>query len=112
MSYSERFMKYLEAYAAKDLPCVSAMFAEDISLRDWKISVRGKEQAVKETAKNFADAESIEIDVLHTYESSDGVAGELRIVVDGIELPMVTDVISFDIEGKIQSIRAYLGRED
>ena len=40
------------------------------------------------------------------------MAGELRIVVDGkIELHVV-DVISFDSNGKIKSIRAYLGRSD
>lgn len=40
------------------------------------------------------------------------MAGELRIVVDGTIEMYVVDVISFDSNGKIKSIRAYLGRGD
>lgn len=59
------------------------MLAEEVHLRDWNISVRGKAEALRETAKNFAEAETIEITILSMYESSDTVAGELHIVVDG-----------------------------
>ena len=37
------------------------MLAEEVHLRDWNISVFGKAEAIRETAKNFAEAESIEI---------------------------------------------------
>ena len=108
----EKFFAYLEAYAEKDLDKVSAMFAEDIALRDWKISVSGKHAAVAETAKNFESADSIDIEILKFYEAENAVVGELKIVVDKSEVLHVVDVVSFSPEGKIQSIRAYLGRED
>lgn len=108
----ERFVAYLEAYAEKDLNKVSEMFAEDVALRDWKISVSGKQAAVAETSKNFESADSINIEILNIYEAENAVAGELRIVVDESEILHVVDVISFSPEGKIRSIRAYLGRED
>lgn len=38
--------------------------------------------------------------------------GELRITVDNSEVLCVVDVVSYDSEGKIDSIRAYLGREN
>lgn len=38
--------------------------------------------------------------------------GELRITVDNSEVLYVVDVVSYDSEGKIDSIRAYLGREN
>ncbi len=112
MSFRDGFVAYLEAYAAKDLQLVSEMFADDISLRDWKISVSGKEAAIAETDKNFKSADSVEIEILQTYESKDAVAGELKITVDQSEILHVVDVVTYNPEGKIKSIRAYLGRED
>lgn len=103
---------YLEKYAAKDLESVSDLFAEDIVLRDWKIRVEGKTKAVEETRKNFANADTIEIEVLSTYENENTVAAELKITVDGVEELYVVDVITFNSNGKISSIRAYLGRGD
>ena len=89
---------------------MSAMFADDIILRDWKIAVHGKAAATDETAKNFASADTIEIEPISVCENNDTVAAELRIVVDGaIELHVV-DVLTFSQTGKIQSIRAYLGK--
>lgn len=112
MSAKERFAAYLEAYCAKDLRAVSGMFAADITLRDWKISVFGKAAAIAETDKNFRSAGTIEIDILATYESGDALAGELRIVVDKTEVLYVVDVLSFNEHGQISAIRAYLGRAD
>lgn len=54
------------------------MLAEEVHLRDWNISVFGKAEAIRETVKNFAEAESIEIHILALYESTDTVARELH----------------------------------
>ena len=108
----DSLVEYLKAYSAKDLRAVSAMFADDVALRDWKISVAGKEAAISETAKNFEAADTIDIEILQTHESKNAIAGELRITVDGDEALYVVDVVSFTAEGKIRSIRAYLGRAD
>ena len=103
---------YLKKYAEKDLKSMDDLFAEDIVLRDWKIRVEGKTIALKETKKNFEGADSIEIEVLNTYENKDTVAAELKITVDAVEELFVVDVITFNSSGKIASIRAYLGRGD
>ncbi len=66
MSPREYFVAYLEAYAAKDLQRVSDMLADDVQLRDWKISVSGRNSAVAETEKNFQSANSIQIEILRT----------------------------------------------
>lgn len=111
-SYKYRCLLYLKRYEEKDLNGIEELFAEDIVLRDWKIRVEGKEKALSETRKNFKNAETIEIEVLATYENEDTVAAELKIVVDATEELYVVDVITFNAEGKITSIRAYLGRGD
>lgn len=111
-NHTEIFQKYLELYAEKDLEAIAAMLADDVHLRDWNISVRGKTEALRETAKNFAEADSLEIRVLELYENASTVAGEVHIVVNGtIELHVV-DVVAFDAEGKIKAIRSYKGRSD
>jgi len=112
MTPEQLFRSYIAAYSNMDLDEVSSMLAEDVHLRDWNISVYGKESAVAETRKNFEASTSIEIQILTTYQAKNAVAGELRIVVDQAEVLYVTDVLTFNEESKISSIRAYLGREN
>jgi ketosteroid isomerase-like protein len=110
MSNTDRFLSYLSAYARKDLAAVTEMFSDDVEVWDWNISVSGKRAALDETAKNFQNAKTIEIEALAIYAGADAVAGELKIVIDGeIELRVV-DVVSFDTKGRIRAIRAYLGK--
>lgn len=112
MDHRNRFLAYLDAYARKDIDAIARMLAPDATLRDWNLSVRGRRAVETETLKNFRDADTIEIDVLQTYERADGLAGELRIVVDGnVELHVV-DVIDFDADGLVKAIRSYKGRGD
>ncbi|WP_435625361.1 nuclear transport factor 2 family protein [Flagellimonas sp.] len=112
ISNKDRCLNYLQKYAEKDISAMTKMFADDIALRDWKISVKGKENALSETRKNFAAASALEIEVLATYESPMTVAAELKITVNGTEELYVVDVITFNVIGEIESIRAYLGRSD
>ena len=111
-SNKERCLLYLKRYADKDLEGVANLFAHDIVLRDWKIRVVGKQKAVSETKKNFEADESLMLDVLSTYENEQTIATELKIVVNNIEELYVVDVITFNAEGLISSIRAYLGKGD
>ena len=111
-SNKEICLLYLKKYEEKDLNSIKEMFSEDIVLRDWKIRVEGKDNAINETRKNFENADSIEIEVLSTYENKNTVAAELKIIVDSTEELYDVDVITIDSDGKIKSIRAYLGRGD
>lgn len=88
------------------------MFSDDVSLRDWKICVKGKVAALAETKANFDAATSIQIHPLCVYATSNAVAGELKILVDGNVELFVVDVVDFDADGKIKAIRAFLGRGD
>ena len=110
MSNKKRFLAYLDHCARKNLEQISSMFADDVTLRDWNISVSGKQTAVRETARNFESATAIDIQTLSLHESDGSVAGELRRVVDGKITLVVVDVIAFDTNRKIKSMRAYLGR--
>jgi ketosteroid isomerase-like protein len=103
---------YLAAYAARDLAAIEAMFADAVTLRDWKIRVAGKAAALDETRKNFESVQSLQITVLAAYGRDGGAAAELEIVVDGRDTIHVVDAFDFDASGRITAIRAYLGRGD
>lgn len=103
---------YLAAYAARDLAAIEPMFADVITLRDWKIRVAGKVAALAETRQNFEATQHLAIDVLALYARDGGAAAELKIVVDQRDTIYVVDVFDFDAEGRISAIRAYLGRGD
>ncbi|MDR7333006.1 nuclear transport factor 2 family protein [Roseateles asaccharophilus] len=103
---------YLAAYAARDLAAVEPLFADGITLRDWKIRVAGKAAALAETRKNFEAVQSLRIAVLAAYEREGGAAAELEIVVDGRDTLYVVDVFDIDADGRIAAIRAFVGRGD
>ena len=108
----ETSLQYLQAYQNKDITTVSDLFADDIILRDWNLRVVGKQAALNETQKNFAAANTLRIEVLHTYENANSVAAELIITVNDSEILHVVDVLVFNEQGKINAIRAYRGRGD
>lgn len=106
------YLLYLKKYEEKDIKAIEEMFSDDILLRDWKIRVEGKEKALIETLKNIESVESIKIDVLSIYENESTVAAELKIIINNKEELYVIDVITINSEGKISSIKAFIGRGD
>lgn len=112
MTHIELLRVYLRHYADKNLEAISAMLAEDVHLRDWNISVYGKAEVMRETARNFAEAASIDIQILDIHENANTVAGELHIVVDGTIDLYVVDVVTLNKQGKVTAIRSYKGRGD
>lgn len=102
------FRRFIAAYAAKDLAAVAEIFAPDIHLQDWNLAVQGREAALAETAKNFAGAESLSIEILSLYAEGPTAMGELHIRVNGQDL-FVIDLFTFDGEGRMVRSRAYKG---
>ncbi len=88
------------------------MFSDDIVLGDWKIRLKGKKNVLIETRKNFESVDTIDIEVLSTYDNKNTVAAELKITVDTTEKRYVVDLITLNSNRKIKSIRAYLGKGD
>jgi ketosteroid isomerase-like protein len=109
MNNTQRLRAYLNAYASKDLNAVSAMLADDITLKDWNLWVEGKSAVLLETQKNFEAAVQLEITVNQVFEFDDTAAATLEIRVnENVRLDDV-DVLRFNSVGQILSIRAYKG---
>ncbi len=112
MSNKELCLAYLRCYAEKNIDGIAEMFDDEVILRDWNIVARGKSSALAETRNNFDAVNSIVIEPLFLYENRDTVAAELKITLNEADELYVVDIITFDVSGKILSIRAYKGRGD
>ena len=64
-----------------------------------------------EPKKNFLSVDKLQIDIPGYYENQDTIALELKITIDHKEDLFVRDVIEENSEGKIISIKAFLGRD-
>lgn len=60
-SKKEVCLHYLKMYADKDIEGIASLFSDNITLRDWKIKVLGKELALHETPKKDIPIEDMEI---------------------------------------------------
>jgi hypothetical protein len=85
------------------------MFSRDVVLRDWNLEVSGTEVALAEFAKNFEEADSLSIQVSRIFESEQGVAAEIEIVVNGSQKLRVIDVFTFNEAMEITSVISYKG---
>tara|TARA_Y100000034_G_scaffold128907_1_gene184395 strand:+ start:215 stop:601 length:387 start_codon:yes stop_codon:yes gene_type:complete len=121
-SILEKSLEYFEAFNRHDLDELREMFSEDVSLRDWEISVSGIDEVLGANSRIFGSVDSISITPIMVYEGEDkllmgplDVAGtsiiELEILINGKEKLLVTDILDFNRDGKIKSIRAYIGNK-
>ena len=121
-SILEKSLEYFEAFNRHDLDELREMFSEDISLRDWEVSVSGIDEVLGANSRIFGSVDSISITPIMVYEGEDkllmgplDVAGtsiiELEILINGKEKLLVTDILDFNRDGKIKSIRAYIGNK-
>ena len=103
-------LNYFERFEAKDLSALSAMFARNVSLRDWEIKAEGKEAVLVANKKIFAQANTIQVSPKHIYQEGRIVIAEIEVVIDNSSVPLkVVDVISFDESNCICNIRSYRG---
>lgn len=101
--------RFLTAYAAKDIDVIAALLADDVLLRDWNLEVRGRDAFLAETQRNFDDADTIAIELLHVNSTDRSVAAEVLITVDGSIRLRVVDVLDIDADGRVTAVRSYKG---
>jgi hypothetical protein len=107
--YKKLALEYFYRFTLKDLSAVSDMFSEDIRLHDWENDATGKKDVVSVYEKIFNGVDTIAVTPAALYKDSETVVAELVITINGKERILVTDVLSFDTDGKIESVRAYKG---
>ena len=108
MTNRDKLFTYFQKFSDKDLEALAEMFAEDVLLTDWDISESGKDDVVAANKRIFDSVESIVVKPLSVYSDGDNsFAVEILILVNDKEILEVVDVICFNEEGLINSIKAY-----
>jgi hypothetical protein len=108
MKYKTELENYFENFSNKNISKLEEMFSQDITLKDWNISVSGKENVLDANKNIFDSVESIKVTPIAFYSNSDtSYAVRILILVNQTENLNVIDVIDFDDSGLIKSIVAF-----
>ena len=107
-------IEYFRAFSKKDIKKLENMFSDNVSLRDWQIYAKGIEKVLEANSKIFNTVNTISVNIIKVFISHEdsSVIAELEIIINtnqSMEKILVTDILEFDKENKIKSIRAYKG---
>ena len=103
--------RYFNAWNAKDSNKLELLLSSDAQLRDWEIDKTGSASVVQANMDIWKRVPGIFIEVLTIHVSNDTrtVCAEIVVKLSASESLKVVDVITFDSQNKIASIRAYKG---
>ena len=104
-------VKYFDAFSAMDLPVLEDLYAKNIYLRDWEGTYVGATAVLNANKQLFDNVDALVIrpTLMHCDEDALTVIAEIEIMIAGAEQLLVADIIEFNSQGKIRSIRAYKG---
>ena len=100
---------YFKVFSKKKIDELSELFSDDITLRDWENNASGKTEVLNVNKKIFNNLESISVVPINLYQNENKIIAELEIIINGKEKILVVDIISFNNDGKIKSIKAFKG---
>jgi acetylglutamate kinase len=104
----EKLINYFKTFSNKDINGLSEMFSDDIRLSDWDIMEFGKKNVLTANQKIFDSVETITVKPINFYFDDDNTASvEILVVINEIQILEVVDIISFNENGLIDSIKAY-----
>ena len=99
--------KYFELFSDKNSREIADMLSEEVTLTDWDISCSGKIEVMNAVQRIFESVNTITAEPIKIYCDQAIVIAELNIVVNETESLSVVDVIEYNQNNKIVSIRAY-----
>lgn len=109
MDLKEIARNYFIFFSAKDLQSLEYLFSPNVVLRDWEISAIGIKDVLKANKKIFDTVDAIEIYLIDIFLDGNVIIGEIEILINGENRMEVVDIISFNNDGKIISIKAFKG---
>ena len=109
----DKSLEYFATFSEKDSEGLRGMFADNVCLRDWEILANGIDEVVDANQSIFDSVDTIVATPIRVWDflshEDNVVVAELEIVVNDEETLLVTDILEFDTDDKIESIRAYKG---
>lgn len=111
MDLYDKTVRYFKAFGDKDLDELSKLYAANMYLRDWEGTYVGAMVVLDANKMLFdnVDALAVRILALHCDEDAQTIAAEIEIMLPDSDPLLVVDVIEFNSDGLISSIRAYKG---
>ena len=100
---------YFDTFSNKDLDGLKQMFVDDVTLRDWDINVSGIDNVLEANSNIFNSVQTIKVNPIDLYRDGNVVIAEIEILINEDERILVTDILEYDENNKIKSIRAYKG---
>jgi hypothetical protein len=109
INLSDKLNLYFNYFANKDINGLSKLFSDEIVLSDWEINESGKDNVLNANLNIFNSLKSINIILLSIYESNSkkSFAVELDIIINNNQKLNVIDIIEFDENDYIVSIKAF-----
>jgi len=103
--------RYIQTWNQHDSQKVVDLFSDQSILRDWDIEAENKINIKQANQNIFDHCPDIHCDILqiHVSESTNTTCSELIINVNDTEKIKVVDIITFDNNELITSLRAYKG---
>jgi hypothetical protein len=108
MVWIDLVKNYLADFCTKNLENLEKVYDNEVQLRDWEITAKGKENVISANKELFSNFETIKIHILNTSYRDKLVFVEFILELDDTVLNVV-DVININDNGKIKSIKAYKG---
>lgn len=106
MTIKELALIYFSAFSSKDLNYLRDLLHPKVTLRDWVIDVKGRDNVQAAMKGIFDQVASIQIVPLIFFVDGNTAIAELEIRLDD-ELIEVVDIIEYSPDKKICAIRAY-----
>ena len=99
--------KYFKLFSDKNEKKLFEMFDKKITLSDWEIRVSGKKKVCKANRDIFSKVKNIRVKPINIYNEKNTIIAELRINVNKKIILHVVDIITFNKNKKIISIKAF-----
>ena len=111
MNLYDQTIRYFDAFSNGDLEVLGELYARNIYLRDWEGTYVGATAVLNANRALFDNVDALVIRpiALHYDVDSHTVAAEIEIMISEAEPLLVVDVIEYNSQGQILSIRAYKG---
>ena len=108
-NFSSKAIQYFEDFSSKKIDRLKVNFSNDISLKDWEIEAKGIQEVIAANEKIFNEVETIKVNPVQIINQGRLISAQLEITINASEVIHVVDIIEFNEDNKISSIRAYKG---
>ncbi len=102
-------LSYFKTFSEKNINGLREMFDNNVTLRDWDINEAGIENVLKANLNIFQNVNTIQIIPENIILENNFISAELKIIINDEEELKVVDLIEFNTDGMIVSIKAFKG---